>query len=137
MASDYIKEGFPHSLQTNPIPEGVAIHRIHGPFLFGAADKLRLIEDAITTLPKVVILRFRNMTAIDATGLHALESLADKLVASDLHLILCKMRDQPGKLMEQADFHERIGHANIYPTLEAALDRARSLLAPHAEDVQQ
>ena len=137
VTSDYIKEGFPHSLQTNPIPEGVAIYRIHGPFLFGAADKLRLIEDAITTLPKVVILRLRNMTAIDATGLHALESLADKLVASDLHLILCGMRDQPGKLMEQADFHERIGHANIYPTLEAALERARSLLAPHAEDVQQ
>ena len=30
-------------------------------------------------LPPIVILRLRNMTAIDATGLHALEELADKL----------------------------------------------------------
>ena len=125
---DYIQQGFAHSLQTNSIPEEVVIYRIHGPFLFGAADKLSIIDDELPTLPRVVILRLRNMTAIDATGLQALESLAAKLRASGRHIILCGMRDQPGKLMEQAEFHEHIGDQNIHPTLDAALSQARSLL---------
>ena len=125
---EYIRDGFAHSLQTNPLPEGIVIYRIHGPFLFGAADKLAVIEEELTRLPSVVILRLRNMNAIDSTGLHALESLAGKMVASGRHLILCGMRDQPGQLMEQADFHEHIGDDNICPTLDAALRRARSLI---------
>ena len=125
---EYIQDGFAHSLQTNAMPPGIVIYRIHGPFLFGAADKLALIEEELTTLPAVVILRLRNMNAIDSTGLHALEALAGKMVASGRRLILCGMRDQPAKLMEQADFHEHIGDENICPTLDAALARARSLL---------
>ncbi|HSI64876.1 MAG TPA: solute carrier family 23 protein, partial [Candidatus Saccharimonadia bacterium] len=103
---EYVSAGFAHSLQTNPLPEGVAAYRIHGPFLFGATDKLAIIEGDFDSLPKVVLLRLRNMNAIDATGLHALETLADKLVASGRHLILCGMRDQPARLMTQAEFHQ-------------------------------
>ncbi len=126
---EYIQRGIAHSLQTNPMPEGVAVFRIHGPFLFGATDKITLIEDRIETLPKVVALRLRNMNAIDGTGLHALEHLATKLKAAGKTLILCGMRDQPAKLMARADFHRRIGEENIQPTLEAAVNRAKELLA--------
>ena len=37
---DFIEKGRPHILQDKAIPPYVAIFRIHGPFLFGAADKL-------------------------------------------------------------------------------------------------
>jgi SulP family sulfate permease len=70
---DYVTHGRAHSLQMHDIPENVAIYRIHGPFLFGATDKLIELEREIPTLPRVVILRLRNMTAIDGTGLHGLE----------------------------------------------------------------
>jgi sulfate permease, SulP family len=126
---EYVEAGLAHSLQTNPIPEGVAVYRIHGPFLFGATDKLAMIEAELEDLPPVVVLRLRNMTAIDATGLHALENLADRLHETGRHLLLCGMRDQPGRLMQQAEFHRHIGHENILPSLEAAVDRARELLA--------
>lgn len=65
------EEGCSHSLQVNPQPEDVAAYHIHGPFLFGAADKLGVIEDNLDALPAVGILRLRNMTAIDAIGLNA------------------------------------------------------------------
>ena len=58
------------------------IFRIHGPFLFGATDKLRRCSISVDDLPQIVILRLRNMTALDATGLRALEDLADALHAS-------------------------------------------------------
>jgi SulP family sulfate permease len=129
---EYVRQGFPHSLQTNELPEGVAVYRIHGPFLFGATDKLSVIEDEFEGLPPVVVLRLRNMTAIDATGLHALERLADRLRESGRHLVVCGSRDQPARLMSQAEFHRHLGEENIQPSLEGAIARAKELLAASA-----
>ena len=126
---EYVAAGAVHNLQSNPIPEGVAVYRIHGPFLFGATDKLAVVEADLSSLPTVVVLRLRNMTAIDATGMHALEHLADTLRTSGRHLVLCGMRDQPAKLMEQGEFHRHIGDANVQPHLAAGLARAREILA--------
>lgn len=125
---EYVEAGIHHSLQMNPLPKGVAAYRIHGPFLFGAAGKLSVIEEEFDTLPTVVLLRLRNMTAIDATGLHALEHLAERLVQSGRHLILCGMRAQPARLMTQADFHHHIGGENICMSLKAAVERADEIL---------
>jgi SulP family sulfate permease len=125
---EYIDEGRAHSLQLHDIPDDVAVYRIHGPFLFGATDKMVELEHDVAALPKVVILRLRNMTAIDGTGLHALEHFADVLHATGRTLILCGMRDQPARMMERAEFHEHLGDANLAPTIEAALRRAREVL---------
>ena len=38
------------------------------------------------------------------------------------------MRDQPARMMARAEFHHHIGDANLTPTIEAALRRARELL---------
>jgi len=74
-----------------------------------------------------VILRLRNMTALDGSGLGALEDLADAVHAAGRTLILCGAREQPARLMEQAEFHEHVGDANICADLDAALARAREL----------
>jgi sulfate permease, SulP family len=75
----------------------------------------------------VVILRLRNMTAIDATGLQALEDFADKVHASGRILILCGARPQPAKFMRQAEFEQHIGRENICPHIKGALDRAKQV----------
>ncbi|MCC6403955.1 MAG: STAS domain-containing protein [Fimbriimonadaceae bacterium] len=129
VSEEYIEEGRKHSLQSVEIPNGVAIYRIHGPFLFGASDKLSIVEDDLDQLPPVVVVRLRNMTAIDSTGLHALENLADVLHASGRHLILCGMRQQPGRLIERTEFHRHIGEANTVSSLDHAMSRAKELLA--------
>ncbi len=129
---EYVAEGFQHSLQSNPIPEGVVVYRIHGPFLFGATDKLELIEEELDELPHVVMLRLRNMTAVDGTGVQALQELADRLHASGRKLVLCGMRSQPTRVLANAHFPERIGPENIQPTLSSAVERARVLLREHS-----
>jgi SulP family sulfate permease len=68
------------------------------------------------------------MTAIDGTGLHGLEHFADVLHTTGRTLILCGMRDQPARMMERAEFHQHLGDANLVPTIEAALRRAREVL---------
>jgi len=69
------------------------------------------------------------MTAIDATGLHAIERLAETLHRSGRSLLLCGMRDQPARMMERAEFHEHIGSENLLSSVEAAVARARLLTA--------
>jgi SulP family sulfate permease len=133
VTADYVRHGRAHSLQLQNLPDDVAIYRIHGPFLFGGTDKLIELESEVSSFPKVVILRLRNMTAIDGTGLHALEHFADVLRDSGRHLLLCGMRDQPARMMARAEFHQHIGGENLVPSVEAALERARMLLRPQAE----
>ena len=134
---EYVEEGVAHSLQRNAIPEGVVVYRIHGPFLFGASDKLAVIDQEMDVLPRVVILRLRNMTAIDATGLHAVECLAERLHASGRHLVLCGMRRQPAELIGRTEFHRQVGERNLQPSLAAALARARELLASAPEPTRR
>ncbi len=124
---EYVEEGRLHILQDKPIPDYVTVFRIHGPFLFGASEKLRQIAAEPDQLAPIVILRLRNMTAIDATGLLTLEELADKLHASGRNLIVCGARPQPAALLHQAQFEEHIGEPNICPNIHAALERAKTI----------
>ena len=67
------------------------------------------------------------MTAIDATGLHALEQFSDRLKKSGRVLVLCGARDQPARFLDQAEFVEYVGKENILPHVEAALQRAQEI----------
>jgi len=116
-----------HLVLGKDIPPDVAVFRIQGPFLFGSLDKLSAITGNLDQLPPVVILRLRNMTAIDGSGLGALEDLADQLHASGRSLILCAAQEQPARLMRQAEFDRHIGTDNVCANLEDALNRAREL----------
>ena len=125
VTEDYVEAGRAHSLQDKDIPEYVKIFRIHGPFLFGATEKLQPVTENVESLPPVVVLRLRNMTALDATGLHEIEKLATALHDSGRTLILCGAREQPAELMQQAEFEQHVGRENICANVEEALDRAR------------
>jgi sulfate permease, SulP family len=122
-----VASGRVHVLQDKVIPDYVSVFRIHGPFLFGSAEKLDAVAERIDRLAPIVILRLRNMTAIDATGLRAFEDLADRLHATGRSLILCGAREQPARLMDQAEFDEHIGHANICSSIQHALERAAEI----------
>jgi SulP family sulfate permease len=124
VTQDYVEDSRVHILQGKDIPDYATVFRIHGPFLFGATDKFADILDTMNTLPPVVILRLRNMTAIDATGLGAIRDLADQLHASGRSLLLCGAREQPAQLMKQAEFERHVGAENICPSIGEALARA-------------
>ncbi len=127
VTDDYVEDGRMHILQDKDIPYYATIFRIHGPFLFGATDKISAITEKIHKLPPVVILRLRNMTALDATGLFAIEELAKELHAAKRTLILCGAREQPSQLIHQAEFAEVIGQENICENVQEALRRAEEV----------
>ena len=129
VTEDYIHGGKVHVLQDKQVPAYVKILRIHGPFLFGTTEKLVEATHDLSAFPIIVILRLRNMTALDATGLHAIEKLGRRLRASGRTLLLCGARDQPAKLIEGSALSHEIGRENILPNVDAALQRARRVSA--------
>ncbi len=127
VTKDYVEEGRLHILQDKPIPDYVRVIRIHGPFLFGATEQLAAVAEPMEELPPIVILRLRNMTAIDATGLLALEDFATALHSRGCELVLCGARPQPAQVLLDAGFDKHVGADNICPHISAALERAKAL----------
>ena len=66
---------------------------------------------------------------MDATGLNSLEDLYDKLHKRGKHLILSGPHTQPLLVMDKACFLDRIGRENVCANIDAALQRAREILA--------
>jgi SulP family sulfate permease len=124
---EYLEDGQAHILQDKDIPSNVTILRIHGPFLFGTTEKLAEATKDLNEFGYVVILRLRNMTALDATGIHALEQFAKRLHKAGKLLLLCGARDQPSQLISRSNFLKDVGHENVLPHVQAALARAREI----------
>ena len=127
ITEDYIEDGRVHILQDKEIPTYAAVYRIHGPFLFGVTDKIASVTENLHELPPIVILRLRNMTAIDATGIAALEELADQLHKSGRAMLLCGARPQPEALMREARFERHVRSENICENINAAPRRAEAI----------
>jgi SulP family sulfate permease len=127
ITEEYLREGRVHILQDKQFPPYITIFRIHGPFLFGATDKIDELTRRISELPPIIILRLRNMTAIDATGIQALENLAKIIHSAGRSLILCGAREQPARMMKQSEFEEHVGAGNICPSIADALARASAV----------
>ncbi len=124
---EYLEDGQAHILQDKDIPSNVTILRIHGPFLFGTTEKLAEATKDLGQFGDVVILRLRNTTALDATGIHALEQFCDRLHKAGKALLLCGAPDQPSQLIAHSDFLKHVGAENVLPHVQAALARAREI----------
>jgi SulP family sulfate permease len=124
---EYLEDGQAHILQDKEIPSNVTILRIHRPFLFGTTEKLADATRNLGEFREVVVLRLRNMTALDATGIHALEQFSDRLHKAGKSLLLCGARDQPSQLLARSEFLKHLGPENVLPNVQAAIDRAQAL----------
>jgi len=127
VTDEYIRDGLPHVLQGRIVPEYASLLRIHGPFLWGTTEKLVEATVNIEAFEPVVILRLRNMTAIDATGIHTIETFAKRLSESGRTLLLCGAMEQPSKLLSGSHFLDLVGRENILPNIKEALDRAKEV----------
>ncbi len=117
----------PKAVSRYNIPAGVEVFEINGPFFFGAASKF---QDEISKirLPKILILRMRNVPAIDATGLRALEGVADAARHNGTVLLISGIHTQPAAALEKAGLAEKIGRENIHKDIATAVERARQIV---------
>ncbi len=128
VSPDNDTEGPQHSLLGKDVPEQVQVFRILGPFFFGVADRLETALKRAQREPRVVILRMRKVTVVDATGLNALENLYEKLQHRHHQLVISALQPQPYQALKKSGLLARIGEENVCPDIDAALARSRTLL---------
>jgi SulP family sulfate permease len=124
---EYIEEERLHVLHDRSFPENVSVLKIQGPLLFGTTDKLEAATENLDDFGTILVVRLRHMTALDATGLHALERLAFRCRAKEKTLLLSGARGQPERLLHQTEFVDHVGDENIVPNIHAALDRVHEI----------
>ncbi len=129
-----VAEESPHAEDTEAtlarkaVPPGVIIYRVYGALFFGAADKLETVLEQLHTPPDVLILKMDEVITMDASALHALERLHQKLKKHGKHLVLSGPHTQPYFLMHQSGFFDAVGRENLAANLDSAVARSRQLL---------
>ncbi|MBN1301938.1 MAG: sulfate permease [Melioribacteraceae bacterium] len=117
-----------NSIENKTVPDGVEVYEVSGPFFFGAATKFKEIIYRVENPPKIMILRMRNVQAIDATGLNLLSEIMRDNKKEGATLILSGVHAQPLYALTQYKLLDEIGEENIFGNIDDALDRARELL---------
>ncbi len=109
------------------MPRGVLAYRIAGPLFFGAAEKAMSTLQRIESRVHVVILDLSQVSAIDVTGLVALESAIAHVERNGARTLLVGLGEQPRKVIERGFGHGK-GSVELFDAFPPALERARSLV---------
>ena len=74
--------------------------------------------------PKAFILRLRLVPMIDAAGLHAIDTVCERLKKRGSTLILSGVNKDVNKYIHKAGLHKKVGEDNICNHIDKALSRA-------------
>lgn len=139
--TDVLKEATKDETELEPlrnqadfeVPEGVQVYEINGPFFFGAVYKFDEIMEQSKLTPEVLVIRMRNVPAIDSTGLRTLVQFIKKQQHKGVVVVLSGVQAQPKKAMAEAGLLQLIGSENVYSYIYAAMSRARQILASNSD----
>ncbi len=109
------------------VPDNTLVYELNGPLFFGAANNF------LSIIPlkgkNALILRMRNVPAMDITGMSNLEEFYETCRSKKIQLILSHVNDQPKKVMQKAGFTDKLREEYLCPNIDAALAKAASLKA--------
>lgn len=122
------EEEDPDSIVNKQIPPSVEVYEIQGPLFFGVAEKL---VDTLLLFEKpsrVFILRMRYVPLIDAAGLHALETVFERLSHTGTELILSGVNTEVRRFITASQIADKIGRENIVDHIDKAIIRAKIII---------
>ena len=115
----------PNALGRRVVPRGVQVYEINGPFFFGAAEKFKETMTQLQGTPKVLIVRMRNVPAIDSTGLNALRDVVNRFRRDGTRVILSDVHAQPMAALQRSALGEELPEEDLVGNIDDALNVAR------------
>lgn len=116
------------------IPPGVEVFEIYGSLFFGAVEHFKEAIRRVSSQPKVLILRMRDVISLDASGLHSLSDLHKDLQKQGTALIFSAVSPPVFKLMKKSGFVALVGKDKFGKDIFQALEITRRIIA---EEPQQ
>ncbi len=117
-----------HTEFARQVPKGVVVYELAGSLFFGAVDKFKETLNRIAVKPKILILRMRSVSSIDAAGINMIEDLLNHCKADGTQLLLSGVHAQPVVALTRAGVMAQLGEENALGNIDAALNRAREIL---------
>ncbi len=124
MRKEEIEEGVP---EERKLPDGIEVFEVYGSLFFGAVDQFTETMRQLEKPPDVFILETEHLLSVDASGLRAIEDLADQFSKQGTHFLIAGIHKQPLHAFTQSGLLDRIGEDNILGSLDDAIERARVL----------
>ena len=112
--------------QRTLLPEGVEAFQITGPLFFGAASRLDNVLDQFFRKPRVFILRMRLVPMMDASGVHALSTLAGRCRQQGIVLVVSGLQEQPRRVVAKMNLQQS-RWLHMVPNFYAAVRLAETL----------
>lgn len=116
----------PDHISLKKVPDNTRVYEINGPMFFAASDKFSYILDSTKDID-VLILRMRNVPAIDASGVEMLDKITKRCKKHNIEVVFSHVNEQPMHAMEKAGFVQRVGKENFCDHIDTALLRAEKL----------
>ncbi|MBK9163604.1 MAG: sulfate permease [Acidobacteria bacterium] len=107
------------------IPKGVEVFEVYGSLFFGAVSQFKESIRIVTTKPKVIILRLREVPSIDASGIHILEELVKEAHGSGCVIVFSAVSRGVYRVMRKSGFVEMVDKKNFAPDIFGALEIAK------------
>lgn len=123
--SDPKEEPASDSERLKAIPPHTEVVEFEGPMFFASAEKFSRIpiKDGVT----IIILRMRNVPALDETATRTLFEIYSICKKSNRTLILSHTNEQPLSVMKKSGFYDKVGSENFLPNIDEALAYAEKL----------
>jgi SulP family sulfate permease len=117
-----------------PLPPGVEVFSMAGPFFFGAAEQFKETLRQVATRPRVLVLHMAGVPVMDATAMHALREVARQAAREGTRVLIAEAGGQPMDAMRRAGLVDELGAEAFAPSLDAAIAQAGALppLVPRA-----
>ncbi|MBQ7040432.1 MAG: STAS domain-containing protein, partial [Clostridia bacterium] len=104
------------------IPPKTEVYEINGPMFFATSDKVASIP--VKEGVKVIIIRMRNIPALDVSALRSLASVYEHCEKREIRVLFSHVNEQPLSVMKKSGFYEMVGEENFCENIDVALATA-------------
>jgi sulfate permease, SulP family len=111
------------------VKHSVYVQRLDGPVFFGSVTRFKEVMQDIPTDAKIVIIRMKNVSFMDQSGLYAMESAVKDLKERGVKVLMTIIQPQPRYMLSTMGcIPELVPEDCIFKTFEDCTDYLRSTL---------
>ncbi len=115
----------------NILPKGISVYEIGGPLFFASAKQYAQQLDNIGRQSKILIIRMRYVSFVDATALHNFKETIQILKENGVQVLTSGTNDDVFKELKAHKVIELIGEENMHRTYPRAVSQSKELLKKH------
>ncbi|MBL7791531.1 MAG: sulfate permease [Saprospiraceae bacterium] len=118
----------PFAITKYKLAKGIEVFEINGALFFGMAHKFKETMGVVERNPKVLILRMRKVSLVDASGINSLREFIKRMQHAKIKIVLSGVQPHVREELDKSGLIDMVGSENVLPHISPAVDRAHAIL---------